>query len=158
MWLQAKKIKAVIRLDKWSWPPVGHIKPKRHIFTRPFQNRLQFSTRHVQNALSFVENFSRLQKQLHLKWKQFQNPLKFLKKKVILTPFQTYINFQKLCESDLETNLLSKGVVNSSTKDKSFVFTILLKRLVIVWSQDRNLALSCFKKFWFQPMSQVLFK
>jgi len=53
------------------------------------------------------------------------------KKKVILTLFQTYINFQKLCESDLETNLLSKGVVNSSTKDKSSVFTILLKRFVI---------------------------
>ena len=136
MWLQAK-IKAVIRLDKWSWPPVGHIKQKRHIFTHLFQKlTLIFNQACSKCSLSFVENFSRLQKELHLKWKQFQ----------------------KLCESYLETNLLSKGVVNSSTKDKSSVFTILLKRFVIIWSQDRNLALSCFKKFWFQPMSQVLFK
>jgi len=64
--------------------------------------------------------------------KTVSKPSKIFKKKVILTPFQTYINFQKLCESDLETNLLSKGVVNLSTKEKSSVFTILLKRFVII--------------------------
>ena len=98
MWLQAK-IKAVIRLDKWSWPPVGHIKPKRHIFTHLFQKlTLIFNQACSKCSLSFVENFSRLQKQLHLKWKQFQNPLKFLKRKwfwPFSKPILTFKSFAK---------------------------------------------------------------
>ena len=46
-------------------------------------------------SLSFVENFSRLQKQLHIKWKQFQNPQKKEWFWLFSKPILTFKSFAK---------------------------------------------------------------